>query len=143
MLGGLGGGIAMYIQDHRLHFVYNWVGEKFQKVTSDVEIAPGRHVFAAAFEKTGDDPSGNAIGTLNLLIDTDQVGSLEILTQPSYFGITGDNVSAGRNAGSPVSPDYKPPFAFTGGTIDRVVVDVSGEEYIDYEKEVLAYLMRD
>jgi hypothetical protein len=25
----------------------------------------------------------------------------------------------------------------------RVAVDVSGEEYIDYEKEVLAYLMRD
>ena len=39
--------------------------------------------------------------------------------------------------------DYAAPFAFTGGTIDRVVVDVSGDPYVDHDKEVLAYLARD
>jgi arylsulfatase len=42
-----------------------------------------------------------------------------------------------------VSRAYAAPFAFTGGTIDRVVVDVSGDHYVDHEKEVLAYLARD
>mgnify|MGYP007005627229 FL=1 len=49
----------------------------------------------------------------------------------------------GRDSGSPVSPDYSAPFAFTGGTIDRVVIDVSGEHYVDHEKEVAAWIMRD
>ncbi len=140
--GGVGGGLALYLQDNRLHFVYNWVGEKIQKVTSDAEIMAGRHVLTAAFDKTGDDPNGSAIGTLSLYIDTALTGSLEILTQPSIFGFA-DGVSVGKNSGSPVSPDYRPPFAFAGGTIDRVVIDVSGEEFIDHEKEVLAYLVRD
>lgn len=36
------------------------------------------------------------------------------------------------------------PFAFVGGTIDRVVVDVSGDHYVDREKQVLAaYIARD
>jgi arylsulfatase len=42
-----------------------------------------------------------------------------------------------------VSPDYRAPFPLTGGTIDRVVVDVSGDRYVDHDKEVLAYLARD
>jgi arylsulfatase len=62
--------------------------------------------------------------------------------EPAYFGVDA-NISVGRHASSPVSPDYRPPFTFTGGTIDRAVFDVSGHEYHDYEKEVLAYLMHD
>ncbi len=47
------------------------------------------------------------------------------------------------DSGSPVSHDYRPPFTFSGGTIEAVVVDVSGEAFVDHEKEVLAFLMRD
>jgi arylsulfatase len=42
-----------------------------------------------------------------------------------------------------VSPDYAAPFPFRGGVIDRVIVDVSGDHYVDHEKEVLAYIARD
>ena len=35
------------------------------------------------------------------------------------------------------------PFPVEGGTIDRVVIDVSGDPYIDREKEVLTYLSCD
>jgi arylsulfatase len=40
-------------------------------------------------------------------------------------------------------PILQPPFAFTDGAVDRVVVDVSGDDLVDHEKEVLAYLARD
>ena len=36
-----------------------------------------------------------------------------------------------------------PPFEFQGGTIDRVAIDVTGDSFVDHEKEVLAYLARD
>jgi arylsulfatase len=35
------------------------------------------------------------------------------------------------------------PWRFTGGTIRRVAVDVSGEHYIDLEREAAAMLMRE
>ncbi len=48
----------------------------------------------------------------------------------------------GRNSGSAVA-DYPAPFPFVGGRIDRVIVDVSGDHFVDHEKQVLAYIARD
>ena len=39
--------------------------------------------------------------------------------------------------------DYAPPFPFAGGVIDRVVVDVSGDPYVDLEREAQAMLARE
>jgi arylsulfatase len=142
--GGVGGGHSLFVKDRRLHYVYNWLGERIQRVTSDRDIAPGRHLLSAGFEKSGDDPeTGSATGTLTLYIDDEAAGTTELITQPGYFALTGDGLSVGRDSASPVSSDYRPPFPFTGGTIERVVVDVSGDPFVDHEKEVLAYLKRD
>ena len=89
------------------------------------------------------DSNGSAIGTLTLYADTEPAGSGEIVTQPGFFALVGDGVCVGRDSGSPVGGDYAPPFPFAGGVIDRVVVDVSGEPYVDHEKEVHAWLARD
>lgn len=138
--GGVGGGHCLYIKDKKLHYVYNWLGEKIQRVTSGVEITKGKHAFTAEFVKTGDDKTMSAVGILTLFIDMKQVGQGTIITQPGLFG---EGLSIGSDSGAPVSPDYAPPFLFTGGTIERVVVDVSGDSYVDYEREVNAWLMRD
>jgi len=42
-----------------------------------------------------------------------------------------------------VAPNYTAPFRFTGGTIDKVVVDVSGEKFVDPEKIVAAWFAKD
>jgi arylsulfatase A-like enzyme len=142
--GGAGGGHALYLRDGRLHYFYNWLGERLQRVSSDVTLQPGTHVLTAEFQKTGDDhDTMSGVGTLSLYIDTDAVGRDEIMTQPGVFSLCGDGLCVGRDSGSPVSPDYSPPFAFAGGSIERVVIDVSGDAYVDHEKEVLAYLARD
>ena len=49
----------------------------------------------------------------------------------------------GRDSGSAVASAYERPFPFAGGTIERVVVDVSGDNYVDHEIEVRAWLARD
>ena len=115
-----------------------------QKVTATGELPSGTHVLTAEFAKTGDDrATASALGTLTLYVDTDEVARAEIMTQPGFFGLCGDGLCVGRDSGSPVSRDYSPPFEFVGGTIERVVIDVSGDPYVDHEKEVLAYLARD
>jgi arylsulfatase len=52
-------------------------------------------------------------------------------------------VSVGRNLGQPVSTAYRAPFEFTGGTIRRVIVDVSGTPYRDAEHELAAAFAKD
>ena len=51
----------------------------------------------------------------------------------------------GRHPGEPVTDDYpgQPPYTFTGGTIDRVAIDVSGEPYVDLEREAQLMIMRE
>ncbi len=48
-------------------------------------------------------------------------------------------------SGAPVTNDYPgdQPWAFSGGTIKQVVVDVSGEAYVDLEKEAIGMMKRD
>ena len=51
----------------------------------------------------------------------------------------------GLDSGEPVTGDYpgEHPHTFTGGTIKRVAVDVSGEPYVDLEREAQAMLARE
>jgi arylsulfatase len=141
--GGVAGGHSLYLKDGRLHYVYNWLGERIQSVASPDAIPTGAHVLSAEFQMTGDDPeTRSAVGTLTLYVDTVAVADAEIMTQPGMFSLVGDGLCVGRDSGSAVSPDYRTPFAFVDGTIDRVVVDVSGDHYVDHEREVLAYIAR-
>jgi arylsulfatase len=86
-----------------------------------------------------------ATGTLTLYVDDVEVGSGEIVTQPGAFCLVGDGICVGRDSASPVTPDYadRGTFPFTGGTIDKVIVDVSGDRYIDHEAQVRAWFAID
>jgi arylsulfatase len=144
--GGVAGGHSLYVQDGRLRYAFNWVGTHLQEIVADRELAPGRQVLSADFSLKG--PSSNEEmpgfeGTLRLYVDDEQVGEGELVTQPGVFCLVGDGICVGRDSASPVTPSYKPPFRFTGGTIDKVVVDVSGKPYIDHEAQVRAWFMRD
>ena len=137
--GGVAGGHSLYVKDGRLRYAFNWVGTHIQDVVADRDVAPGRHIFTAEFAMKGksEDPAMPGFaGTLNLYMDDEQVGSGEIVTQPGVFCLVGDGICVGRDSASPVTPDYTAPFRFTGGTIEKVVVDVSGEPYIDHEAQV-------
>ena len=65
--------------------------------------------------------------------------------QPGLFSIAGEGLCVGRDSGEPVTSDYPGdhPHTFTGGTIKRVAVDVSGEPYVDLEREAQAMLARE
>jgi len=84
-------------------------------------------------------------GTLTLYIDDQAVGSGQIKTQPGNFSLVGEGLCVGRDGGEPVSTEYadERPFAFTGGTIKQVIVDVSGEPFMNLEHEAAMAMMRD
>jgi arylsulfatase A-like enzyme len=144
--GGVAGGHSLFVQDHRLTYVFNWLGTHLQTITADRAMEPGAHVIAAEFVAQGrsEDPMmGGARGTLTLYVDGDAVASGTIITQPGLFCAVGDGLCVGRDDASPVSLTYTAPFRFTGGTIDKVVVDVSGERYVDHEAEVRGWFILD
>jgi hypothetical protein len=67
------------------------------------------------------------------------------MIQNGKFNLAGEGLNIGRDGGAPVTDDYpfERPWALVGATIDRVIVDVSGEPYLDLEKEALAMMARD
>ena len=84
-------------------------------------------------------------GTLSLFIDDEKVGEGQITTQPGTFSLAGEGLNIGQDPASPVTDDYPGirPHAFTGGTIIEAIVDVSGDQYIDMEREALAMMKRE
>jgi arylsulfatase len=141
--GSAFGGHALYVKDRRLVYVYNFVGSRVQTVRSDREIPTGKVVLGASFAREGDGMP--PAGTLTLFIDDAAVGSGSIITQPGNFSLVGEGLNVGKDPASPVTGDYPgpSPHAFAGGTIAQVVVDVSGEHYVDLESEARMMMKRE
>jgi arylsulfatase len=144
--GGRFGGHALYVKDNRLHYVYNFLGSEEQKISASEDLPTGQKlILAASFEKDGEDPPGTAHGVMSLYYGDRKVGTGRIKTQAGRFSLAGEGLHAGRDSGESVTDDYpgSAPWAFTGGTLHRVAVDVSGEPYVDLEREAVAMLSRE
>jgi hypothetical protein len=136
------GGHALYVKDHKLKYVYNFVGELVQVVESEESVPSGLVVLSASFDKQGDGMPTQ--GTLTLFIRDRAVGSGTIRTQPGKFGLGGGGLALGRSGAEPVTDDFPGarPWSFTGGTVQRVLIDVSGEAFVDLAKEAAAAFAR-
>jgi arylsulfatase len=136
------GGHALYIKDGKLRYVYNWLGDLTQVVESETTIPTGHVVLSASFEREGQ--SMPVQGTLTLYLRDGKVGEGKIKTQPGKFGLGGGGLVVGRSGAEAVVDDYPGdrPWAFTGGTIKRVVIDVSGEAFEDLALEARAAFAR-
>ena len=144
--GGVPGGHSLYVKDAKLTYTFNWIGTTLQDVVADTELTPGAHVCVAEFVAEGPNPDAampGTVGTLSLFVDDAKVAEERIVTQPGNFCLTGDGICVGRDSASAVTPAYQAPFLFTGGSIDRVVVDVSGEGYVDHEAQVRTWFSLD
>ena len=135
--------IRFYVQDGKLHYVYNYVGSEFYHVESNVPVPAGRHKLRFEFEVTGKPDIANgkgAPGRGQLYIDGKLVGQGDIpLTMP----LASAWAAASSAAPTPARrySDYKPPFKFTG-TLYSVTVDVSGELIKDDEAEMRVVMAR-
>jgi len=140
------GGHALYVKDNRLHYVNSFCGMFEQRVDATEDLPTGEDlILSASFDKDGEDPPGVATGMLSLYHGDKKVGEGRIKTQPGYFSLAGEGLCVGRDSGEAVTDDYPgtSPHTFTGGTIKRVAVDVSGEPYLDLERQAQAMLARE
>lgn len=143
--GGAHGGYVMYVQGHRLHFCYNFLGEEEQTLSASEPLAAGLHTLGFAFTLTGTaEGSHTPIGDAALYVDDAQVadyGGMRV--HPGTFGLASASLSVGVNNGSPVSRAFAAPFPFSGGTISQVTIDVSGAPYADLERDFARAFARD
>jgi arylsulfatase A-like enzyme len=137
------GGHALYVKDRKLKYVYNFVGSNEQTIESTKEVPTGEVVLSAAFVKENDELP--TTGTLSLFINDEKVGERQIMTQPGNFSLVGEGLNVGKDPAEPITDDYSgtSPYAFTGGTIKQAIVDVSGEPFVDLEKEAIALMARE
>jgi len=142
--GGIDGGYALYVQDGKLHYVYNYVARKLFHVESVMEIPKGAKELRYEFEVTGkpDILKGKgAPGLGQLYIDGELVGQVEMdVTNPIMLGLAA-GATVGADPGSPVTDKYKGPFTYTG-RLNLVTIDVSGELIRDTEAEMRAIMAR-
>jgi arylsulfatase len=118
------GGFALYVQDHRLHYTYSFLGVKVDTQTASEDLPVGK--VQVRYEFTADHSGKPATGGRTcLLVNGKPVteGRLE-RTVPLRF-TTYAGMDIGKDNGEPVSPSYrdKSPFAFTG-KIEKVVFEL-------------------
>jgi arylsulfatase A-like enzyme len=132
------GGHTLYVKDNRLHYVYNFIGMFEQKIDATEDLPVGDNLaISASFVKDGEDPPGVTTGILSLYHGDHKVGEGRIKTQPGLFTPMGEGLCVGRDSGEAVTDDYPngSPHRFTGGSIRRVVVDVSGKPSVSSKGE--------
>jgi arylsulfatase len=136
--GDSDGGISFYVQNGMLCFAHNYVAVEYFYVKSKSAVPSGHHFLSVQFTPTGapDFAKGKgSAGLVTLLVDGKQSGSGALaVTTPNRLA-QGGAMLVGSDAGAAVTPEYKPPFRFTG-EIKRVIVDVSGEHVEDYEAQM-------
>lgn len=137
------GGHALFLQDGKLHYVYNFLGIPPEQTFVSEKLTPGPHALGMEFIREGAGPHKESVGTTNLYVDDQIVATGEMRAQIGKFTLCGDGLCVGFDSADAVSRSYRAPFTFTGGKILGVGVDVSDTSYLDLETEALAALARD
>lgn len=139
------GGHVLFVKDGRLQYVYNFMGEDEQTVIAADPLPTGRHVLGIRYDRTGTvENSHTPLGDVTLYIDGAAAATrVGVRTHPGTFGLAGGGVKVGSNTGQAVCSAYQAPFAFAGGTIAKVVIDISGTPYLDVEQELAQAFSKD
>jgi arylsulfatase len=129
------GGHSLFIKDHKLYYVYNFLGIKEQQLVSTETLKAGKYTFGMEFTKEKAGEHGESMGTAKLYINDKQVATGAMTAQVGKFTLVGDGLCVGFDSGDPVSKQYSSPGEFEGGEISFVTVNTGKEQYLDLERE--------
>jgi arylsulfatase A-like enzyme len=138
------GGHSLFIKDRSLQYVYNFLGIPPEQRLVSNGLKPGRYILGMEFEKSRKRGAhGESHGTARLFVNRKVVASAPMQTMPGHFSLCGEGLCVGRDSGDAVSQDYEEQFPFTGGTIERIEVNVGDDQYLDMEREAAAMMARE
>jgi arylsulfatase len=138
------GGHTLFVKDHHLHYVYNFLGIRpEQHFVSSQELKPGKYTLGMEFTRESGGKNGESLGQMKLYVNDQVAASGPMKTQPGKFTLSGDGLCIGYDSGDAVSQEYSTPGTFHGGTIEGVGVTVEKASYEDLAKEAQRALMRD
>jgi arylsulfatase A-like enzyme len=120
-LGAGIGGWSLYAKDGKLKHCYNFFGIKQYFAEGKQAIPAGKHQVRMEFKYDGGGLAKG--GSVSLYVDGQKDGEGRVdMTVPMLFGT--DTCDVGRDAGSPVSPDYGPKDSEFSGTVNWVQIDI-------------------
>ena len=119
-LGGLGGGLTLYMDEGHLVYEYNMMIIEQYSARSKAPLAAGKHTIEVATVIEGNKPG--AAGTVTLVVDGSEVGKATLKRSVPLVFTASETFDVGVDLGSPVSLNYddRRPFAFDGkiNTVD-------------------------
>jgi len=135
-MGSRFGGQTLFIKDHKLYYVYNFLGIKpEQQLVSSSTLVPGKYTVGMEFKRDSAGVHHESIGSMKLYVNDKVVAQGPMRAQVGKFSLGGDGLCVGWDSSDPVSELYKSPAEFKGGTIKFVTVSTGKEQYIDLEKD--------
>lgn len=123
--GGEFGGWTLFLKDGKFHYAHNYLKLKEDLLASPKTIPTGQHKLSIHFTPIEKHLKPDyTVGDVTMTVDGEQVGEMKsIKVAGQYSAVTGYGLLIGRNSGTPVSHEYKAPFAFTG-QIEMVTVEL-------------------
>jgi arylsulfatase A-like enzyme len=128
------GGHSLFIKDHKLYYVYNFLGITEQQLVSG-PLKPGKYTFGMEFNKEKSGEFKESIGTTKLFVNEKEVAKGTMKAQVGKFTLVGDGLCVGYDNADPVSKHYTTNNSFKGGTISFVKMSTGKESYNDLETE--------
>jgi arylsulfatase len=132
------GGHALFIEDKKLQYVYNFLGFKPEQKFVSPELKPGKYTLGMEFIREGAGPNHESVGKTKLYVNEKVVAEGPMRAQVGKFTLSGDGLCVGYDSGDAVSDAYETPGTFKGGTILGVAVVVDKTQYLNLEKMAAA-----
>ncbi len=125
--GGSVGGWSLYAKDGRLKYCYNFLGIKQFYTEAAGPIPSGKHQVRMEFKYDGGGLAKG--GTVSLYVDGKKMGEGRVdATQPMVFSAD-ETCDIGKEAGSPVSPDYGTNDNKFAGEVNWVQIDLEKDDH--------------
>ena len=132
-MGGQSAGYVIYVKNGYVYYHYNFFEKERTSIKSSVKLPKGASIIRFDFLYDGGGPGKGGEGVL--FINGKEVCKKRIEnTVSGRFGI--DTFGVGCDTGSPVSNDYKPPFAYTG-IIEKVEIGLGDSSLSEKEERAL------
>jgi arylsulfatase len=133
--GGVTGGWSLYALAGKPKYCYNFYGLQRYYVEADIELEPGAHQVRMEFDYDGGGIAKG--GTVRLYVDGSEAGSGRVeQTEPFLFSAD-ETCDIGFEAGSPVTPDYRPDGNNFSGEVNWVEIDL-GDDAADADHFITA-----